>query len=320
MSAAATLEVRVESATDIASQVRQLRLIRGDDLPLPGFTPGAHIDLHLGPGLVRQYSLCGELDDLSGYTIAVKREPSSRGGSQAVHERLAPGVSLRISLPRNRFSLDVGAPHVLLLAAGIGVTPLLCMARALDRTRRPYTLHHFGRSREQAAYADLLQSPRFAPHCHIHLGLARAQLASTLRRVLANPVAQGHAYICGPAGFMDLVRQLAAESGWPAGQVHVEHFGAEAAAAGEPIELRLARSQRTVRVPADVSIADALRQAGLAVETSCEQGVCGTCIAPVLDGTPEHKDLFLTTEERASGRSMALCVSRARSPYLVLDI
>jgi vanillate O-demethylase ferredoxin subunit len=304
--------------------VRQLKLARRDGHLLPPFTPGAHIDLHLAPGLVRQYSLCGAMEVDTHYTVAVKLEPQSRGGSRAVHEQLAPGSELSISPPRNNFPMDLEAPHSVLIGGGIGITPLLCMARALVRRGRSFRLHYFARSEEHAAFLDVLRQPGFAQSTELHLGKSHEATEASLREALCEPRPGAQVYLCGPRAFMDLVCHVAAAQGWPKANVHLEYFNAgqqEAAVTTEhEVRVTLARSGLTVPVPPGAVLIDVLRAAGVSVDTSCEQGVCGTCVTRVLDGTPEHRDLFLTDEEKARGDCMALCVSRALTPHLVLDL
>jgi vanillate monooxygenase ferredoxin subunit len=318
------LQVVVRSANLVARDVRQIQLARGDGSALPGFTPGAHVDLRLGPGLVRQYSLCGEMDDSSTYTVAVKLEPQSRGGSRMVHERLQPGMQLEISPPRNNFPLDFDATHSVLVAGGIGITPLVAMARALVRRDRNFELHYFARSREHAAFVELLQSEKLGPHSRFYFGLDHEHTAGCLRDLLANRASDAQLYLCGPRAFMDTVRETAAARGWPSESVHLEYFSAGDLGAlpggDKEIQVTLVRTGRTIPVAGGTPIIDALRCAGVHVETSCEQGVCGTCITKVLDGIPEHHDLFLTDAEKASGHCMAICVSRAITPHLVLDL
>lgn len=319
----ATLDVVVRAAVPVADDVLQVRFARPDGAPLPPFTPGAHIDLHLAPGLVRQYSLCGAMEEACAYTIAVKREAQSRGGSRAVHERLRVGTALAISAPRNHFPIDLDAAHSVLVAGGIGITPLLCMARALQRRGRSFHLHYFARSAAQAAFLDLLGSPGFREKNTLHLGQGHGETEASLREALSRPPEGAELYLCGPRGFMDRVCAVAAERGWPKQRVHLEYFSADTPpvlAATDAIQVTLARSGQVLSVPPGTTIVDALRGAGVSIDTSCEQGVCGTCVTRVLDGTPDHHDLFLTDEEKARGDCMAPCVSRARTPHLVLDL
>lgn len=320
----ARLRVRVEAATAVALGVQELRLVRTDGAALPAYAPGAHIDLHLQDGLVRQYSLCGPVEDLAAYTVAVKLEPQSRGGSRAVHEKLHAGSVLEISEPRTNFPYQQDAVHSVLVAGGIGVTPLLCMARDLHRRGRSFVMHYFAGSSEQAAFADRLQASDLSQRVQLHIGLNPQQVKNALTVALREPIAGAQLYLCGPGGFMDLVRATATELGWPQDAVNLEYFKAPetVSAAGEdaPIRLMLARSGRTLTVPAGVPIIDVLREAGVEIETSCEQGVCGTCVTQVIDGVPEHRDLFLTEAEKRSGSCMAVCVSRARTTHLTLDL
>lgn len=323
MSASNLIAVRVLSATPVAQDIVQLQFSRRDGQPFPPFAAGAHIDLHLGAGLVRQYSLCGATDDLSTYTVAVKLDAKSRGGSRTVHEQLQAGTELDISAPRNNFPLDLQAPHSVLVAGGIGITPLLCMARSLLRAGGGFQLHYFCRSMEQVAFHDLLTSRGFGDKTQLHIGQDHEATAARLRRALASPPPGAQLYLCGPRAFMDLVCEIAAELGWPKASVRLEHFSADPQAVRPPsgeVRLELARTGITLAVPAGTTIVDALRAAGVAVETSCEQGVCGTCVTRVLGGTPEHHDLFLTDDEKSRGDCMALCVSRALTPQLVLDL
>lgn len=323
MSQGGTIPVVVRSATTVSRDVRQLQFSRRDGQRLPPFTPGAHIDLHLAPGLIRQYSLCGAVEEDALYTVAVKLEPQSRGGSRAVHERLKPGTELNISLPRNNFPIDLDASHSILIAGGIGITPLLCMARALVQKGRSFKLHYFSRSAEHAAFLDVLQGAGFAGQTEPHFEQNHEETAASLKQALDAPRPGAQLYLCGPRAFMDLVCNVASERGWPKASVHLEYFNAgQQAPATSESELRvtLARTGITVAVPPGATIVDVLRAAGVDVDTSCEQGVCGTCITRVLDGIPEHRDLFLTEEEKARGDCMALCVSRAVTPHLVLDL
>lgn len=320
---AAAIPVVVQSATDIAQGIRQVTLCASNGSALPAFTPGAHIDLHLAPGLVRQYSLCGAASECTHYTVAVKLEPNSRGGSRAVHERLQAGTPLTISQPRNNFPLDLDAPHTILVAGGIGITPLLCMARSLLADGRSFSLNYFSRSAAHAPYQDVLAGKGFSESTALHFGLTHEQTEAALYAALEEPRDGTQLYLCGPRGFMDLVCEVAGKRGWPKANVHLEYFNAGQQAPNAmdaQLEVTLARSGKTVLVPSGVPIIDVLRASGASVETSCEQGVCGTCVTRVLDGIPEHHDLFLTEEEKARGDCMAVCVSRAVTRHLVLDL
>ena len=317
-----TIPVKVLSAATVAADIRLLHLARVDGQPLPPFEPGSHIDLRLGPALVRQYSLCGTATDGSTYAVAVKREPESRGGSKAVHEQLQAGSVLEISAPRNNFPVDADALHSVLIAGGIGITPLISMARALLATGKSFELHYFSRSSEHAAFLDELRSGPLATHTRLHFGLEREAVEEVLAGVLSDRPDGGHLYMCGPRAFMDVV-QATARMDWPDDYVHLEYFVAEAPKSSEgdiTFQVALARHGITVTVEPGVAIIDAVRAAGVDLETSCEQGVCGTCITPVIEGTPDHRDCFLTAKEHARGDCIAVCVSRSRTPMLVLDL
>jgi vanillate O-demethylase ferredoxin subunit len=319
-----TILVRVTSALPIAQDIRLVTLAAVDGSPLPAYQPGSHIDLHLGSGLIRQYSLCGAQDDASSYAVAVKREPESRGGSKWVHEVLDAGSELQISIPRNNFPMAAQARHSVLVAGGIGITPLISMARALQAQGRSFELLYFSRSIEHVVFRDELETGALSTSCRFFLGLSRETVNEALREVLAPRPDGAHVYLCGPRPFMDAVQDVAVQAGWPDDTVHLEYFNASAEAGDTTgntrFQVTLARSGVTVDVGADDTIIDVLRARGIDVETSCEQGVCGTCVTSVLEGTPEHRDCFLTSQEKAQGNCMAVCISRSRSPRLVLDL
>jgi vanillate O-demethylase ferredoxin subunit len=295
-----------------------LDLVSPDGSALPPFEAGAHVDLQLGPGLVRQYSLCGDPADRSRYRLGILREPASRGGSDAVFQRLHPGELVRLSLPRNLFPLTAGAAHSVLLGGGIGITPLLAMAQHLHATAQRFDLHYCVRSRAHAAFLAELEAAPFPVQLHTDDGPAEQRLQPG--RDLPPPERGTHLYLCGPAGFMDWLTAAARERGYPEAQIHREYFKSEIDSAGDAFEIVLARSGRLVVVPGGTSIVEALAGIGVRVEVSCEQGVCGTCLTDVLEGVPDHRDSFLTDEERASNQIMTLCCSRAKSPRLTLDL
>jgi len=259
---------------------------------------------------------------VSGYLIAVKREETSRGGSAALHDGVAEGAELSIGAPRNLFGLSPLASEHLLFAAGIGVTPLLSMAYALSRQGLPYHLHYFARSREHAAFAKLLESARFDGKVTLHLGVERDALDGVLTRCLTAARPGAHAYTCGPAGFMDQVVDLG-ERILGADTVHLEHFQSDPASASLPggaFEAELAQTGKVVVVPEGVTLVDALIAAGCDIDTECREGICGTCVVPVLDGEPDHRDNCLSKKEKATNKQICACVSRARTSRIVLDL
>jgi vanillate O-demethylase ferredoxin subunit len=317
-----TIQVQVKRVTHEASDIKSFELGHADGGRLPPCQPGSHIDVHVGDGIVRQYSLCNGPDDARCYLIAVKKEAASRGGSLAMHARIKAGDTLTISAPRNNFALAPQAARHLLVGAGIGITPLLSMARHLLAAGSKFQLHYFSRSVEHAAFHALLSGPKFAGKVVFHLGLDADAVRATLQGLLAQRAHDAHLYLCGPAPFMDQVRAQAAPA-WPEDAVHLEYFAADQALLAGPtegFEVTLARSGGTYAVPEAESIAEVLARHGIAVPVSCEQGVCGTCITGVLDGVPDHRDMYLSDAEKKSCKQIALCVSRALSPRLVLDL
>lgn len=319
--ASQTLAVRVASVMDETANVRVLELCDVDEIGLPDATPGSHIDLHLGRGRVRQYSLINGPDERS-YWIAVRRAPESRGGSAAVHAGIKAGDLLTIGTPRNHFPIVAGARHHRLVAGGIGITPLLSMARHLLGGGSSFALEYFTRSAESTPFRDILSRPEFAGRVTFHHGIAVEALEAYARPLLAEHTRGHHLYVCGGSAFIAAIEAAAAGS-WPHEAVHHEHFTADPAAWAAPreaFEVTLARSGRTVLVAADKTIVEALAEHGLPTTTSCEQGVCGSCLTRVLAGVPDHRDAVLSPSQRAAGELMTICVSRAASGKLVLDL
>lgn len=314
-------QARVAAITELTGEIRCLALERVDGASLPAFTPGAHIDLHLGAGLVRQYSLCNGPDVQAQYLVAVKREPQSRGGSEGVH-RLEVGATLQVSGPRNHFPLAASADEHLLLAGGIGVTPLLSMARHLRADGKPFRLEYFARGPQHAAFAEELEGPGWRRHVALRYGMETQLLQAHLEALLDATAPSTHVYICGPAPFMQLAIEIASRSR-PREAVHYEYFAADPDAQAGPrtsFLVRCAKSGRDLEVSEGESIVDVLMRNGIRVEVMCEQGVCGTCLTGVLEGRPDHRDAFLTDEERAAGDRMLVCCSRSYDPVLVLDL
>lgn len=316
------LDVRVKRIQDEAIEVKSFELEAVDKGELPAFSPGSHIDISLGDNLIRQYSLCSRPDERRAYRIAVKREPKSRGGSRAMHEQVREGDMLRISAPRNNFPLGSDDIHSVLIAGGIGITPLLAMALHLEARQASFELQYFSRSIGHTAFHTLLSERRFAGRVAFHYALEPEAVRAYLRKLLWHRRDGAHLYLCGPRPFMDLVEQTAAAT-WPPEVVHLEYFSADPsslAGSREAFRVRLARSGGEYVIPAEQSIVQALAEKGIEIETSCEQGVCGTCLTGVLEGIPDHRDVFLTDEERAACDKFLPCVSRARSEVIVLDL
>ena len=317
-----TLTVRVARIARQTPEILSFELAHPAGRALPGYQPGAHIDVHMPGGFSRQYSLARADGDAAGansYLIGVKREPASRGGSASLHERVREGDLLPISAPRNTFALRPEATRHLLLAGGIGLTPLLAMAQALAHRGADFQLCVFSRSREHLPFAGALGEPALAPHVRVHLDQGDAAQRIDLRQLLAERAPGTHLYVCGPGGFMEAVHRAAAH--WPEDARHVEYFAAPADAAGaggRPFALRLAQRGITVPVAADQSAVDALHALGIDIPVSCEQGLCGTCVVGCEGEGAEHRDFCLTGAERA--HKVALCCSRAKGEELVVDL
>ncbi|MFE9675158.1 PDR/VanB family oxidoreductase [Streptomyces sp. NPDC006259] len=302
----------VDGMRSVADGVQALTLRHPLGDPLPAWEPGAHVGLLLGPGLERQYSLCGDPADRSGWRVAVLREPRGRGGSAYVHEQLGPGDTVRVRGPRNHFPLRP-APRYRFVAGGIGITPILPMLAAADAAGAEWTLLYGGRSRASMAFTEELarygDRVTLAPQDEAGL----LDLGSVLDALPEGTLV----YCCGPGPLLDAV-----EARCPSGALHVERFQPKGQQGGEEraFEVELARSGRTLTVAPDVSVLDTVRAAGVEVLFSCTEGTCGTCETDVLDGIPDHRDSVLTDAEREAGESMMICVSRCRGERLVLDL
>jgi ferredoxin-NADP reductase len=278
---------------------------------LPAWTPGAHIDVELPGGLTRQYSLCGDPDDPHLWRIGVLREADGRGGSRWIADDLTEGTVLRVRGPRNNFPLQ-RADRYVFVAGGIGITPLLPMIRAVEATGGDWVLHYGGRTR--ASMAFLPELSRFGDRVRVYpqdeVGLL------DLEAVLDDPSAL--VYCCGPTGLID-----ALEARCPAGTLRVERFSAvplETEGADYAFDVVCERSGVIVTVPPQTTVLQAVEDAGIAVHSSCTEGICGTCETTVLEGEPEHRDSLLTDDEKAAGDTMLICVSRCRGARLVLDL
>ncbi|MFF0222902.1 PDR/VanB family oxidoreductase [Streptomyces sp. NPDC004629] len=311
----------VVTRQDPTPRIAVFELARADGAELWDYEPGAHIDVMAGAdGLIRQYSLCGPAGVRKQYRLAVLNEQASRGGSRAMHA-LAEGDTVRISAPRNRFGLAPVRRHVL-LAGGIGITPLLAMSLALDAAGGDYHLHYCARTRAEAAFATELQNN---PRVSLHFDDEPAGQRLDLARDLGPPQSDTALYACGPGGFMDHVLGRAAELGWPPSALHKERFSAAAAdlqdgaPASGAFTVRLASTGAEYRIGGEETILDVLLDNGVDAPYSCRQGICGECVVRVLAGEPDHRDDVLTDAERADGM-FTLCSSRARSPHLEVDL
>ena len=313
------LDLVVLSVAAVATGVISLELAAPGAAALPEWAPGAHIDLHLPSGLVRSYSLHGDPRERGAYHVAVLNAPDGRGGSAEVHRIAAPGVAVRVSAPRNAFALEQ-ASHYLFLAGGIGVTPLLAMAREVSRRGRKWTFVYGGRSRDHMAFLDALSA---LPGGELHVVPQDEAGLPDLAAAFAALPAGAAAYCCGPSAMLDAAVAIG-EQTRPDIPVRLERFVAPPAPADRSedrgFEVELARSGVTVTVPPGVSVLDAVRAEIPGVMSSCEQGICSACETAVLAGQPDHRDSVLTAKERAANNYMMICVSRALTPRLILDL
>jgi len=318
MSTSQSLTMRVQAMRYEARGVVSIELQDPSGAQLPEFGPGAHIDLHLANGLVRSYSLCGAPEVRDRYTVGVLLDRNSRGGSRFVHEQLRVGTTLTVAAPRNHFVLDEGAAHTVLVAGGIGVTPIVCMARRLAERGRSFTMLYCARSRAEAAFVEQLSAYGDAVRFHFD---DEAGAPPDLKALLAGQDAATHFYCCGPGPMLNAFEAACEAHGYP--NVHIERFAAdpatEAVQEGE-YSVTLQRSGKNVLVPSGKSLLDAILEAGVQVEYSCREGVCGSCETAVVEGCPDHRDSVLSNSERASNKTMMVCVSGCKGPRLVLDI
>jgi ferredoxin-NADP reductase len=302
----------------VADQVIVLDLRDPAGAALPGWAPGAHIDLILASRRERQYSLCGDPSDPVTWRIAVLREAAGRGGSQEIHDTLAVGAHVQARGPRNHFRLERGGRYIF-IAGGIGITPILPMLAAAQSAGQPWTLHYGGRTSAAMAFSRDLVA-RYGTRVRIHPQDVSGLL--DLPAILGRPAGGTLVYCCGPGPLLDAVQQHCRQ--WPEGALHMERFTPP----DQPVrpghqqvfEVELAQAGLTLAVAPDRSILETLQDAGVPVLFSCAEGTCGTCETAVLDGIPDHRDSVLTAAERAGSETMMICVSRSVTPRLVLDL
>lgn len=315
--APATLTLAVARVTVEAEGVRAFELRDPAGGALPPFTAGAHLDVLMRPGLSRCYSLCNDPAERDRYVIAVALDPASRGGSRHMHASVQAGDLVTVTPPRNAFPLADAAGTSVLVAGGIGITPLLAMARQLSREGRPFALHYAARSRGRAAFLEAVAALP-AGSAVVALGDDPATPRLDIAAIVAGLGRLDHVYACGPARM--LAAFDAATAGLPRDRVHVERFSPVSPPAAGGFTVALARRGAEVFVPEDSTILDVLLDEGLDLPFSCQQGLCGSCRTRVLEGEPDHRDEILTREERAAGTTMMICCSGAKGDRLVLDL
>jgi ferredoxin-NADP reductase len=310
------IDVRVAAIRYAARDTNIYEFAPLDGKPLPPYEPGAHIDLHLPNGLIRQYSLIRPEPDPASYAVTVKRDPASRGGSRCVHDELRVGRTLKISTPRNNFALVENASHVVLLAGGIGITPIWCMVQRLHKLSRSWKLYYACRSRADMAFLQPLEA---MGHTHFHFDDENGDKVLDIKPIITEAPRESHLYCCGPTPMLKAFE--AATADWPRAQIHVEYFTPKQEAdkkGGFVVEL--ARSGQEFVIPEGKTILQVLLDAGVDVDYSCELGICGACEQRVISGTPEHHDAILTEEEQASNTKVMICCAGCKSERLVLDL
>jgi ferredoxin-NADP reductase len=311
------LDLRLTAISFGADSIHLFELRAPDGASLPPFTAGAHIDLHLPNGTMRQYSLCNPQTERHRYVVGVKRDPASRGGSQFMHEALRVGTVLRVGVPRNNFRLDEDAEHSVFVAGGIGVTPIRCMIDRLRRLGRSWELHYGVRRRAEAVFLEEFQAD--GERLQLHVDAESPGVFLDIAGIVAAAPADAQLYCCGPGPMLAAFETAAAAR--PDGNVHVEYFASSTPVAAEGgFSVRMAKTGRMVAVAPGQTILDALQAAGVDAPFSCAQGVCGACETRVLEGLPDHRDMILSPQEKAANRTMMICCSGSKTPLLVLDI
>jgi vanillate O-demethylase ferredoxin subunit len=314
------VKVRVSSVSRETDDISllELRPVSGD---LPPFSAGAHVDLHLSNGLVRSYSLTNPAGERHRYVIGVKKEPLGRGGSLFIHEQLHAGEETTVSPPRNTFTLCDDAASSVLIAGGIGITPLISMAQRLEEVGKPWELHYAARSQRSAGFVSRLLEFGSRVRFYFPTDAERQPRATRMNiaSIITNAAPEAHIYCCGPERMLTAFKT--ATAGRDALRTHVEHFANTLGVdkAGE-FEVVLAKSGRTIAVPSGKSILDALLELGIDAPYSCMEGVCSSCETRVLSGIPDHRDLILSSEEHAANDRMMICCSRSKSGTLVLEL
>jgi phthalate 4,5-dioxygenase reductase subunit len=313
----APLTLRVARAEKVAADIHSFELRRPSGGELPPFTAGAHVTVKSRSGSLRKYSLCNDPAERDRYVIAVRRDPAGRGGSVDLVDHTRVGDELEVFAPHNAFELAAKAPSFILIAGGIGITPIMSMARSLNAEGRRYTLYYLARSSSHAAFRDELQCADFAGKVVIHHDGGNPTRSFDLWPILEKP-STAHVYCCGPRPLLDGVRDMTGH--WPAAAIHFESFvdaGAAAKPGDKPFGVVLAKSGDRFEVPVGLSILEVMRSRGHDAPSSCESGTCGTCRTGLVSGEADHRDLVLMHDEKAT--QIMICVSRAKSPEIVID-
>jgi vanillate O-demethylase ferredoxin subunit len=313
------LHLKISSLVKLTENIISVELISVEGLSLPKFEPGAHIDVHITNSITRQYSLCNRHENTSCYRLAILKEKRSRGGSETIFKNFKVGQIVTTSYPKCNFKLVNNSKNNYLFAGGIGITPLLSMAYYLDHTSTDFELHYFSRSLNETAFADEIKKSSLSKNTFFYFDDDDEKKFNTnFFKYKLN--SNSNIYLCGPLGFMDYITSEAMIYGWSNKQIHIERFSQDFSKRGNSFEVFLYKSGKKIIVPDNTSIAEILINEGINVNLSCQQGVCGTCLTPVIEGIPDHKDLYQSEEEKELNNFIALCCSRSKSSQLILDI
>lgn len=304
-----------------AQNVVSFELVDPHGRSLPTFDAGAHIHVEAKTGLIRQYSLCNPPGEAHRYVIGVLREPESRGGSIAMHEEIQEGDLIRISAPQNHFPL-VQSQSALLFAGGIGITPILAMADQLSREGRDFSMHYCARSKASMAFRERIAKSQYSEHARFHFDDGADNQKLNMEDLVQSADREAHVYVCGPRGFIEHVLNHFRTGGWAENQLHTEYFSNTQTADNSDVsfQVKIASTGASFEVPPEKTVHQVLTENGVNVLVSCEQGVCGTCLTGVLEGTPDHRDMYLDEEEHAANDQFTPCCSRSKSKTLVLDL
>lgn len=316
------MTLKVARITQEADDIKSFELVDPAGGALPSFQAGAHVDVNAPGGIPRQYSISNDPIETHRYVIGVLREPAGRGGSAAMHDRLNEGDMLQVTKPLNNFPLSSIAEKHLLIAGGIGITPMLAMARTLERTGADWHMHYCTRAPEKTAWRDLLSAAPYGDKVTFHFDGGDPSKGVDLKALLGRHEDGLHVYCCGPAGLMNAVQ--ANSEHWPTGTAHFEFFSTDAETGpregDESFEVEIASTGKVYQIPADKTILDVLNDDGHNIPFMCSEGICGTCITDVLEGEPDHRDMVLDDDEKESGELITVCCSRSKSKRLKLDL
>ena len=317
------MKVRINAITVEAEGIKSFEFVDPNGADLPAFEAGAHLDIVAPGDFPRQYSLSNDPSETHRYVVSILREEAGRGGSKAMHDQLSEGDLVDITVPTNHFPLSEDADHHLLIAGGIGITPMLAMARFLSRTGQNWTLHYATRTAENMAFKDLLSNAPYGDHVSFYHDGGDPSKGINLKALLGEHQDGTHVYCCGPTGLMLAVQ--AATEHWPAGTAHFEFFSADGLDTGpreddESFEIEIASTGDVHKVGKDETILDVLNKNGQNIPFMCSEGICGTCIVDVLEGEPDHRDMVLDDDEKESNELITVCCSRSKSKRLKLDL